>query len=270
MVDVTAEIVLNKQVAPDHHVVTLYAPEIATVVLPGQFIHVRVAEAVEPLLRVPLGVHDITNDGKVLVLVKVVGSRTAALANKSTGEVVDVLGPLGVPFSPGLPDETIALVGGGVGLAPLLFFARRLRAGDRSGRLVILAGLRTADHLPIARPLEPLADEFIITTDDGSIGRPGLVSDALAEHVEGKRVDRITACGPLPMLRAVAEIAQQAEIPCQVSFERRMGCGVGVCLGCVVPVWVEGVRERKWEYVRSCVDGPTFDARDIVWEEISE
>lgn len=268
MVDVTAEIAFNKQVAPGYHVVAFYAPEIASAAQPGQFVHVRVAEAVEPLLRVPLGVHDVTDDGKVLVLVKVVGSRTAALATKPTGDVADVLGPLGVPFSSGLPHETIALVGGGAGLAPLLFFAKRLRMSNRRGRLVIFAGLRTADHLPIARPLEPLGDEFIVTTDDGSIGRSGFVSEALAEHLERERVDRITACGPLPMLRAVAQIARQADIPCQVSFERRMGCGVGVCLGCVVPVWIND--EREWEYVRSCIEGPTFDARDIVWEEISE
>ena len=272
MVDVTAQIILNEQIAPDHHVLGFRVPQIAASAQPGQFIHVRVGECIQPLLRVPLGVHDVTDDRRdVLAITAAVGPRTKALAHKRVGETVDVLGPMGVPFSLGEPADTVALVGGGVGLAPLVFLAKRLRGGDgRRRTVVVFAGLRTAEHLPLTRDLQTLCDELVITTDDGSHGKPGLVTDALGEFLADRSVDRIVACGPMAMLRAVAEIALRDDIPCEVSVERRMGCGVGVCLGCVVPVWVRSSDPPEWKYVRSCLEGPTFDARDIVWEEVRE
>lgn len=269
MVDLTAEITLNEEIAPGHHLFSFCCPEIARAAQPGQFIHARVGDCIEPLLRVPLSIHGVSEDGRgILAIAKLLGPRTSALSHARVSETVDVLGPLGVPFSLGQPGQSVALVGGGVGLAPLAFLAKRLRADGRT--VVTLAGLRTADQLPLLRGLDARPDRPAVTTDDGSFGRKGFVTDALTDYLAANRVDRIIACGPMPMLRKVAEIAGEHGTPCEVSVERRMGCAVGVCLACVVPVWVKGADPPEWKYMRSCLEGPTFDARDIVWEEIRE
>jgi dihydroorotate dehydrogenase electron transfer subunit len=271
--DLSAEITLNREIAPNHHLIAFRCPEIARAAKPGQFVHARVGDCIEPLLRVPLSIHDVRGSGcrEVLVIAKLLGPRTSALAQRRVGDTVDVLGPIGVPFSPRRPGESLALVGGGVGVAPLVFFAKRLKPRRRDLTGVLhFCGLRSIADIALHRRLEDVVRRGYITTDDGSFGRKGFVTDALADYLRAERVDRIIACGPMPMLRKVAQIAREHDIACEVSVERRMGCAVGVCLGCVVPVWVKGSDPPEWKYVRSCIEGPTFDARDIVWEEIGE
>lgn len=230
------------------------APAIASTIRPGQFLNIKVDEGISPLLRRPFSVYRTEGD-RVEVLIDVVGKGTAILSRKRPGDPLDVLGPLGVPFSlAGEGYSTALLVGGGLGVAPLPLLTDFLR---REGKKVAtFLGARSASML-IAAHLENLS----CATDDGSRDFHGNVVDLLKTTMAQKNFKhpRIFGCGPTPMLRALAAFAIERQIPAEVSLEGPMACGIGICQGC--PVERKGTQKT---YSLMCKDGPVFNVRDIV------
>jgi dihydroorotate dehydrogenase electron transfer subunit len=221
---------------------------------PGQFAMVRGVEWGDaPLLPRPMSY--LTAGRTPSVLIKVVGEGTVRMGRAEPGEPFSLLGPLGLPWRAPTPGRRPVLVGGGVGIAPLLFFAHALAAvGDKP--LAIYGG-RTARDLPLDDDLNEIS-ELIVTTEDGSRGEKGRVTDVL-ERVLGDGMEVYT-CGPDRMMAKVAEICAAKDVPCEASLETPMACGYGVCLGCPVPI-VEG------GYIYACMQGPCIDARRIDWKK---
>jgi dihydroorotate dehydrogenase electron transfer subunit len=187
------------------------------------------------------------------------------LAGLRSGDVVDALGPLGRAFEPPGAPAGCVLVGGGYGAAPLLFLAGELRA--RGCRVDVVIGAATAGRLLDATEAGRLGHTLTVTTDDGSAGRRGLVTDPLPELLAGAGAERVYACGPMPMLAAVSRVAAAAGVPCQVAVEEQMACGTGICFSCVVPVGPSG-GSGETRMARSCLEGPVFDGSAIAWAEL--
>jgi len=255
-----ATIVENKPLASDVYHITLQAPRLAAAAKPGQFVMVRVAPGFAPTLRRPFSLHRFDREaGRIELIYQVLGKGTALLAGRKPGEELELLGPLGNGFWFS-GESRVALVGGGMGITPLLAAAEHL-AGEGK-EVVTFLGARTGDYLLAAEKFAHLGPLYL-TTDDGSRGEKALVTKPLAEYLENNRPDLVLACGPLPMLRAVAEVVNSRGIPAQVSLEQRMGCGLGVCLGCAFPIRAE--TPEGYTYKRVCHDGPVFWAHEVLF-----
>lgn len=231
---------------------------------PGQFLMVRLEGQTSPLLRRPFSIHQVIMDkGRITgfeILYKVVGEGTGLLARAGQGDGIDVLGPLGKSFTIHPGHESLFCVAGGIGVAPFLFLAARMAAaGLDMSRVSLFLGGRTQYDLLCVQDFDAMGLRLKLTTDDGSRGRQGLVTGLLPEAIRASRPDMLYACGPLPMLREVMAIADARDLPCQVSIETMMACGMGACLGCAV----EGKNQAD-TYWHACLDGPVFDANDIV------
>jgi dihydroorotate dehydrogenase electron transfer subunit len=234
-----------------YHVLTFDAPE-SIDAEPGQFAMVRGAEWGDaPLLPRPMSYLGAGRSPSILI--KVVGDGTRRMARAEPGEPFDLLGPLGVPWRAPNPERRQILVAGGVGVAPLLFLARAL--AKRGGRPIAIYGGRSKKDLPLDDELSDIS-ELRVTTEDGSRGDRGRVTDAL-ESLLGDDVE-VYSCGPDRMMARVAEMCAARDVPCEVSLETPMACGYGVCLGCPVPA-------RDGGYLYACTEGPCVDARRIDW-----
>lgn len=289
MVQAKAEVLVHSLAAPDHYLMRLKAPLIAKRSKPGQFIHIRCAEEAGdtgPLLRRPFSLLDASpKSGTIDFIYKVVGLGTAALTQMPVGATADLLGPLGQPFA--IPDGVKAsyLLGGGVGIPPMYFLAKWIRegrrAGDRGhgasgeGQVKVFLGARTKKWVICADMFKKLGVEVHIATDDGSLGYKGSVVALLERELLRSspqaprllpRVSRpvLYVCGPTPMMAAAASLARRESIPAQVSLEERMGCAMGVCMGCVVEVAAETTTKHA-RYQRVCTEGPVFPAEIIQW-----
>lgn len=232
----------------------LDAPEIANAARPGQFLMIGfgLAQVGAPFLPRPFSVGWRGEDGRLGLLVREFGAGTRRLGGLRPGDRALLLGPLGRPFrvDPGRP---VICVAGGVGLAPFLFLAPEARAAGSPVRL--LYGERTADRVFDPGLITELTGvEPELFTEDGGAGRRGLVLDGLADGDESL----LLACGPTPMLAALERLARERDLELQVSVEEHMGCGVGTCQGCVV-------RGADGSWIKSCTDGPVFDARELAW-----
>lgn len=250
--------------AQEHVVLVLHAPPLAERAQPGQFLHVRCTlspDAWDPLLRRPFSLYwACPESGEVAFLVKVVGRGSAWLAQRRPGEELDVLGPLGRPFTPPPSLRHAVLVGGGVGMPPLYFLASRLLPRVRC---TFLLGARTAEHLLGVEECRALGAEVLVATEDGSQGFSGTNVDLLQTWLLGERPDWIAVCGPWPMMAAAAQVAAKHGLPGQASLEARMGCGLGACLSCVVRTTAPG-----WKtYQRVCTEGPVFDLKEVIWSQ---
>lgn len=266
--DVLAEVISNTRLSSDYNVLGLDAREIAGSALPGQFVMVKAGDAIDPLLRRPFSVFEVLRDGETVVglslLSKRIGPSTARLFEAKPGDRIHCLGPLGRPFAPvSAPDEAW-LVAGGVGLAPFATLAETLRARHVAVRLYY--GARRSTELFYLEMFERMGVDLVLSTEDGSRGEHGRVTLAVDRDLADRRTGpplMIYACGPEPMLAAVSRLAARHGRPCQVSVERVMGCGVGGCYSCVIPV---ETGEGKPHYVRSCIAGPVFRGNEIVWQ----
>lgn len=265
--DERVELVERRALSPDACLLRFRSEYLARAFDPGQFTMVRVrGEGL--LLRRPYSFCDGgtenggSSSGWFSLLVKEVGSGTSALARLPLGATADCLGPLGSTFSPPPSDRTPLIVAGGVGIAPFVALCRRLAAEDREG--VVLLGGRTEHDLYLREEFEGFGMRVACTTEDGSYGRRGLVTDALRDALSSTRSPELFSCGPSGMLLRVAEMARARGVPHQVSLERRMGCGMGCCLGCVVYARTEAA--ESGEYVRCCTEGPVLDAEAVVWD----
>lgn len=256
--DLLAEIVSVVRVAPDHFAMRLTCSwESAT---PGQFLHLRLLEVDVPLLRRPYTLYRFEK-GFVEILFQVVGEGTRLLALQPVGARVRILGPLGNGFSMPPREGVPYVVGGGVGMASLYLLVECLLAEGFSPR--VLVGARSATYLLCREDLKRLGVTPEVATDDGSEGVHGVVTELLKEHLgRGERPSVVYACGPVAMMRALTSLTGSRGIPTQVALENRMGCALGVCLGCVVPVeTASGV-----VYERVCTEGPVFDAARVRWD----
>jgi dihydroorotate dehydrogenase electron transfer subunit len=229
---------------------------------------VKLADDAGPLLRRPFSISGVAN-GTLTLLFKQVGELTHELAGLRAGDRVDVLGPLGHGYDLSFaPVDRAFLIGGGYGVAPLLLLARALHEQKLAGEIHLLAGARSAQHVlwrdELGRERSWLKAGF--ATDDGSEGFKGTVLDFLADRMgKGTGSTRLFGCGPMPMLGAMAK--RWPDLPYQAAVENQMGCGIGVCMGCVLPVI--GGSSAYERYSRICVDGPVFDGRRIDWDAIT-
>ncbi|WP_425440875.1 dihydroorotate dehydrogenase electron transfer subunit [Sporolituus thermophilus] len=247
-----AGVVSHLWLASTIKMLTLRAPVIAQCAEPGQFIHMRVADSYHPLLRRPFSIADADPQaGTISIIYRIVGAGTELLAKVKDGDQVNCLGPLGKAFE--LNCHKPLLVGGGMGLAPLLFLARRLCPRP----VQVISGGRTAAEMVWPALFQPLCENVAITTDDGSVGRRGVTTDLLPKLLTDGQFDRIYACGPRPMLIGVAEITKKFKISCQVSLEEHMACGIGACLACTCS-GTDGLRRKI------CSDGPVFWAEEVL------
>ncbi len=257
-------ILKNEEIIPGHRLMLLDAPEVAAGAAPGQFLHLRCSGSTDPLLRRPVSIHRVERDkGLVHMLYRVAGRGTTLLAGKMPGEYLDVLGPLGKGFTLPLPGERVAVVGGGIGAAPLFFLLEEIKPSNQAA---FFLGAAAASQLPPTGVLLSPGLEVHIATDDGSDGYHGTVTALLENHISSStgRFDRIYACGPTPMLRSLVQTACTMGIPGQVSLEERMGCGVGACLSCACKI-----KDRSGDgflYKHACTDGPVFDIREVYYE----
>jgi dihydroorotate dehydrogenase electron transfer subunit len=262
--DVEAAVIANRHLSSDYNVLELAAPEIAAQVEPGQFVMVKPRGQQDPLLRRPFSVFQILRDGGrgvigLSLLSKRIGVSTRRLYDAQPGDHILCLGPLGKPFVPVNPPRDAWMVAGGVGLAPFATLAEALT--QRGTRSRLYYGGRSASDLFYLEWFERLGVELVLTTEDGSRGLHGRVTLALERDLPASRNVCLYACGPEPMLAAVARLAAASNRPVQVSVERVMGCGLGGCYSCVIPVR-DGSRTH---FVRSCVAGPVFEGQVIEW-----
>jgi dihydroorotate dehydrogenase electron transfer subunit len=249
-----------------YHAMTVVAPRIARGFRPGQFVAVAVGGPDSAMLmRRAFSIYDVRPDhgGTVEFVFAAQGPGTRWLADRRPRDVVDIAGPLGRPFPQPRGRVSCLLIGGGYGSAPLFPLADRLRA--RGCRVDFLLGAASADRVFGALTARRIGRTATITTEDGSLGLRGVVTDALARVIHDARTEVIYACGPMPMLRAVSGFGDRYDIPVLVSVEESMACGIGVCMTCVLPVIGDDGVTRM---VRSCVDGPVFSGQAVRWDDV--
>ncbi len=264
MQSVEAAITRREEAAPGHSVLELDCPTVAAEAQPGQFVHVRVTGTDDPLLRRPISImlRD-QHRGRIEILVRSVGRGTEMLTHLGPGTPLDIIGPLGKGFPLPEPGERALLIAGGVGVAPLVFLADVLQLSHGSGYVRGLFGGLNDDSLVCWQDFAGRCEEFQATTEDGSAGTQGLVTDLLPAQIARGDVDRVYTCGPRPMMAKVAEECAATDVPCWASLEQFMGCGIGACLGCVIPTRLQPRHQRV------CKDGPVFNATDVLWEELT-
>lgn len=272
IVDVAAEVIDNVRLSTDYNVLSLAAPGIAQAAGPGQFVMVKPGATIDPLLRRPFSIFEILRrDGRpagISLLNKRIGVGTARLYEARIGDRIGCLGPLGRPFVPVRPPAEAWMVAGGVGLAPFVTLAEALKCTGAT--MTMFYGGRSASDLFREDIFERLGARVILTTEDGTRSERGRVTAPLARLLSETPASRpltIYACGPTPMMRAVAELGAGAGRPTFVSLEPVMGCGMGGCYSCVVPTRQRG--DQAAHFVRSCLDGPVFDASTVVWDGLT-
>ena len=268
LLDTEARVIRNTRLSRDYNVVELAAPEIAAAAQPGQFVMVKPGRAADPLLRRPFSVFERLYDDRAQViglslLSKRIGVTTTMLYELVEGDTVSCLGPLGQSFELVDPPTEAWMVAGGVGLAPFATLTMALRA--HGTQMTLFYGARSGAELFYADWFEKPDLRMVYCTEDGSRGEKGRVTVPLDRELQNARGRDVViyACGPEPMLEAVASLAQRYGRRCEVSVERVMGCGMGGCYSCVI-----SIRNGKGghHYVRSCLSGPVFKGSEIVWD----
>jgi len=267
--DIAAEVIANTRLSDDYNVLALSAPAIAAIAAPGQFVMVKASTSHDPLLRRPFSVFEVLRDGSgaptgISLLNKRIGISTGLIYSAREGDRVACLGPLGRPFSVIDPPGEAWMVAGGVGLAPFAALAEALVS--RGVKTTLFYGARRSAELFYVETFRAMGLSLVLTTEDGSAGERGRINVPLERQLAGRpgaAPVMIYACGPEGMLSAVAKIASRFCRPCQVSVERIMGCGMGGCYSCVVPMRDEG---GSFHHVRSCLAGPVLAADQIVWD----
>ena len=244
------ELVYKAQLTPTIYDFRLKNAALAAITQPGQFVQVLVPSKT---LRRPISVCDVKGDTIRLVF-EIRGEGTALLAQMKVGDTINIIAPLGHGFTLD-PAKKMVFIGGGIGVPPMLY-----SAGQCGENAVVINGFRNKDAVILEEDFRKVVGQLIITTDDGSYGIHGFVTQPLAEMIQS--ADKICACGPMPMLKNIAKMAQEYHVPCEVSLEQRMACGVGACLGCAVAVKEDG----RVIYKHVCKDGPVFSSEAVAWD----
>ena len=267
LVDVDARVIRNTRLSSDYNVIALAAPDIAAVTAPGQFVMVKSGRGGDPLLRRPFSVFEVLRShGRVeglTLLSKRVGITTSILFDAVEGDVVSCLGPLGRPFEPIDPPAEAWMVAGGVGLAPFATLGEALI--DRGTKTRLFYGARSGAELFYLEWFTSRGIRLVLATEDGTVGDHARIAVPLERELQRAASTEVMvyACGPEPMLEAVTHVAARFRRPSRVSVERVMGCGMGGCYSCVIPV---RDAHASHHYVRSCIAGPVFRGEDLVWD----
>jgi dihydroorotate dehydrogenase electron transfer subunit len=266
----TSSIVSKEKLSQEIFRLTLLSSFISQKAKPGNFVHIKITPHPYPLLRRALSIHDVDKQkGSFDVLFKVVGKGTEILSKKSPGDTIDLLGPIGNSFSLPQKGKTVMLVAGGMGIAPLWFLFTSLIKKIDQEKLMFFLGAKTQKELLYYEKLKELGANLIPTTDDGSLGSKGLVTEVFLKEIrrldlahrkrrknESKKL-MVYSCGPPGMLKRMSEFSKRYDFSCQISLEGNMACGVGACWGCAV-------KFENGGYKRVCTDGPVFDAKEII------
>ncbi|MFC1591718.1 dihydroorotate dehydrogenase electron transfer subunit [Thermodesulfobacteriota bacterium] len=264
---ILARVTSAQEIAPDIFHITLHTPALARAALPGQFVMVRAGEGSAPLLRRPFSICGAAGD-EVSLLFQVRGAGTLIMSRWISGQEVSLMGPLGNGFSFGNTMSVALLVAGGIGIAPMLFLAEYLQRTFPDVARHLIAGAKSKTDLALLQHFELQHCHVYIATEDGSLGEQGLVTDVLLEVLQsahpGSGRHCLFGCGPHAMAKALADIAAQQDLDCQLALEARMACGTGACLGCVVAARDDS--GGSGPYRRVCVDGPVFESRAIDWK----
>lgn len=257
--------ILNEKVkqiqmlAPGIFKMTLFSDYVSENAKPGQFVNVKCGDGINALLRRPISICSVSRAAGTFDMVfQLKGIGTEILSKKRPGDLVDIIAPLGNPFAIPSADSKIAVVGGGIGIFPLLFLLKEYKASYKKAFL----GFRSKEFVVLEEEFSSHTGELLIATDDGSKGSKGLVTELLQKDLAKGGHDLIYTCGPMPMIKRVAGLASNAAIRCQVSMEQRMGCGIGACLVCACKTRLGD----EWEYSHVCKDGPVYWAEDVIFE----
>jgi len=238
---------------------TLQSEYIAKNAKPGQFVNIKCSGGTDALLRRPISICCVNREQSLFDIVfEVRGRGTEILSQKKPGDILDILGPLGKPFYVPKDNSKIAVVGGGIGIFPLLFLLKELKHTQNSAFL----GFRSAENAVLLDEFKKECKNVYVTTDDGSLETKGFVTEILEQKLTEESYDIIYTCGPLAMMKRVNDLAQKHEIMCQVSFEERMGCGIGACLVCACKTR----KDDGWQYSHVCCDGPVFWGSDVIFD----
>lgn len=255
-----AKLVKKEQLKSDIFKFSVEAPEIVKSAKPGHFVEIRVSDNVEPFLRRPISIYNMDKENGILEFIfQVKGKGTEILSKKSEGDLIDIIGPLGYGTFKYEEFQNIAVIGGGIGVFPLYELSKNAKKDGKNVNIYL--GFRNKEFVLLEEEFKSVSDKLVITTDDGTYAEKGFAIDFLKQDVEDKKIDCIYACGPLPMLKAVRNYAIEKNIPCQISLEERMGCGLGVCLGCAVKT--SKSPKDKPEYLHVCKAGPVFEAKEV-------
>ena len=244
----------------DYFHLAIDAPEIGREARPGQFVMVKVADGTFPLLRRPLSIHDAGASG-IELFFKVAGLGTEILSRKKPGDSLDLIGPLGkgFTFTDGMKGKRAFCVGGGRGIAPIYFLAHEL--GSRGVQATVFYGGRRLVDIPLRDKFEKAGIELLSSTDDGSHGFAGLVTELVSRELERTKPDNFYACGPDAMMKALASLAAKHHVRAEFSLESLMGCGIGACWGCVHRI----KNESGDGWTKICEEGPVFPGERILW-----
>lgn len=265
-----AELLHKEKVADDIWRITLRVPRLARAAEPGQFVMVKAGKApgLHPLWRRPFSIHQVLDEERIQLLLKVVGSGSEFIVSCSPGGTLNLLGPLGRGFV--LPDQArnICVVGGGVGAAPLFYLTSRLVRSSINPEAikVFLGGGKASDIAVLEKDFAALGVAVEVATDDGSAGHHGLVTELLSKRLNLEKSWSVFSCGPHSMMKTVARFCLDRGWPCQLSLETLMACGISACLGCAVPGAGQDVDSGVRPYLHVCKEGPVFEAGEVAWE----
>lgn len=250
-------VVSNEKLCPAFWRMCLDAPDLAKATKPGQFVHIRVGDTLQPFFRRPFSVY--RSKKYVEIFYEVVGPGTQMLADKVKGDELDILGPLGTPFVlPSKKINQVVMIAGGIGIAPMLALSDAL--AKKKIELILLYGGRTGDHVYAMKEFKANGVKVHVATDDGSRGVKGRVSNLFNKIDPNPETTLLYTCGPNPMMKAVQDFAHQHGLKGQAACEEIMACALGACLGCSIPT-TEG-------YQTVCYDGPCFDLETIKFDQL--
>lgn len=259
-VNVKAKLIAKEELISGIFKFSVESPEITKEAKTGQFIEIRVNNDIEPFLRRPISIHNMEKEsGKLEFIFQIKGKGTEILSKRNVGEFIDIVGPLGKGHFDYSNYKKLGVIGGGIGVFPLYELAKNAKNDGKDVNIYL--GFRNKDLVTLEDEFKNVSTNFILTTDDGSYAQKGFAIDFLKQDIEDGKVDSIYACGPLPMLKAVQKLALEKDIPCQLSLEEKMACGLGVCLGCAVKT-SESPKDAP-QYKHVCKNGPVFDAKDV-------
>ena len=259
-IQVFAKLIKKEKLLDGLYKFSVEAKEIIDTAKPGNFVEIRINENLDPFLRRPISIYNLDKENGILEFIfQVRGNGTNILSKKEEGDLIDIIGPLGSGTFKFEGRKNIAIIGGGIGIFPLYELAKQAKNSGINVHTYL--GFRNKDLVTLEKEFEAVSTNLTITTDDGTYKEKGFAINFLNNDLEKENFDCIYACGPLPMLRAVKKLAEEKGIQCQVSLEEKMGCGLGVCLGCAVKTAASP--KDAPEYVHVCKAGPVFDSKIV-------
>jgi len=254
----SASVIRNEELADGIFFMRLRSEKVAGNAFPGQFVNIKCRDSLEVFLRRPISIlRTNTEENTFDIAYMLRGKGTRILSCLKEGDMLDCIGPLGKGFTLPEKGERICVVGGGIGIFPLLFLLERSKGVDRTAFI----GFRTRDLAVLQDDFKKASEKLVITTDDGSLGENGPVTVPFLKYLETEKPDRVYTCGPVPMMKAVAGACTEKGIFCEVSMEQRMGCGIGACLVCACKIR----HNNDYTYERICRDGPVFNAERVIF-----